>query len=311
MKRVLLSGGTGFVGANLTRRLLADGYEVQLVVRPSHATWRIQGILEHVQLHEVDLADAEQLRRVVAAIRPEYVFHLAAHGAYPAQTDLAAMIRTNILGTANLVLACLQVGFDAFVNTGSSSEYGFKDHPSSETEPLEPNSHYAVTKASATLFCRYAARKERVHLPTLRLYSVYGPYEEPSRLLPTLIAHGLRGELPPLAAPDVARDYVYVDDVCDAYLLAAERPGGEFGAVYNVGTGIQTTLSEIVTLARSVLPITAQPRWGALAAREWDTNTWAADIREIREKLGWQPCYNLARGFRKMVHWLSDHETVT
>ena len=119
----------------------------------------------------VALDDAWAVRAAVSSIQPRWIFHLAVHGAYPGQTDLAEMVRTNIQGTMNLVEACVAEGFDAFVNTGSSSEYGVKDHAPSENSWLEPNSHYAVTKASATRYCRYTAQQHKVPLTTLRLYS--------------------------------------------------------------------------------------------------------------------------------------------
>src|SRR5437867_6751282 len=128
MKRVLLTGGTGFVGANLARRLLRDGHEVHLLVRPRHTGWRIAEIHGDLALHEVNLEEAEKLEGVVRAVRPEWVFHLAAHGAYSWETDLQRIVQTNVLGTMHLVEACLKSGFEAFVNTGSSSEYGLKEH---------------------------------------------------------------------------------------------------------------------------------------------------------------------------------------
>jgi dolichol-phosphate mannosyltransferase len=162
-----------------------------------------------------------------------------------------------------------------------------------------------VTKLAATLFCRYTAQSRAVHLPTLRLYSVYGPYEEPARLIPRLIAHGLKGELPPLVNRSVARDYVYVDDVTDAYLLAATARGDvEPGAIYNVGTGVQTSLEEAVETARRVLSIRSEPRWASMPEREWDTNIWVADNRKIKDALGWQPQYSFEQGFRLTVEWL-------
>jgi len=303
MKRVIITGATGFVGANLARRLLRDGHEVHLLVRPDHTTWRIAAIRAEVHLHEVDLADAAALAGVVGVIRPDWIFHLAAYGAYSWETDPARMVQTNFNGTMNLVEACLKTGFEAFVNTGSSSEYGFKDHPPSETEWLEPNSHYAVTKASATLYCRYTAQSRNVRLPTLRLYSVYGPYEEPARLIPTLIVRGLSGELPPLADPNTARDYIYVEDVCDAYLLAATQAHQEPGAIYNVGTGVQTPLREVVELARKTMSINAVPQWGSLPGRSWDTQIWSANSRKIREALGWQPRHTLEQGFTMTLNW--------
>jgi UDP-glucose 4-epimerase len=303
MKRTLLTGGTGFVGANLARGLLRDGHEVHLLVRPGHQPWRIEAIRPHVQLHEARLDDSHEVTRMVDQIRPEWIFHLAVHGAYSWQTDLNQMLATNIHGTVNLLTACLKAGFDAFINTGSSSEYGFKDHPPAETESLEPNSDYAVTKAAATLFCRQTAQRERVHLTTLRLYSVYGPFEEPARLIPSLIGHGLRGEWPPLASPDTARDYVYVDDVVDAYLLAATQPGQPPGAVYNVGTGVQSTLRQVVEVARRILTIQAEPKWGSMPPRQWDTKCWVADNRLIHESLGWRPHYTVEEGFSQMLLW--------
>jgi len=303
MKRVILTGGTGFVGANLARRLVRDGHEVHLLVRPNYQPWRIEQIRPDVRLHELHLHDSEAVARVVSQIRPDWVFHLAVHGAYSWQTDWEQMVQTNIQATMSLVSACLETGFEAFVNTGSSSEYGFKDHAPAESELLEPNSHYAVTKAAATLFCRHTAQTRQVHLPTLRLYSVFGPYEDPGRLLPTLIMHGLKGELPPLADPPVARDFVYVDDVVEAYLLAANVPTSEWGPIYNLGTGVQTTLQEVVEVARRVLNIRPQPAWNTTPNRSWDAKVWVSDNRKIRAQLGWHPRNAFAEGFRLMVDW--------
>ncbi len=306
MKRVIVTGAAGFVGANLARRLLRDGHDVRLLVRPAQNLWRLDEIRHQVELVEVDLGDSERLDDLVRALRPEWVFHLAAHGAYPHQTDWRRMVAANIVGTVALVEACLRSGVEAFVNTGSSSEYGFQDHAPAETEPLEPNSAYAVTKASATMFCRHLAVSRQVHLPTLRLYSVYGPYEEPSRLMPSLIVHGLRGELPPLADPDIARDYIYIDDVLDAYCLAAARPGPERGPVYNVGTGRQISLREVVEAARAALNVKAEPRWGSMPRRAWDTSVWVADNGKLRRDLGWQPRFTLTQGLSAMAQWFRD-----
>jgi len=310
MKCTLITGATGFIGSNLVRRLLHDGHEVNLLVRPGFNPWRIEAIRTDVRLHEVNFTDEETLNRLVTSIRPDWVFHLAAHGAYSWQTDLRHTIQTNIIGTINLVEGCLKTGFEAFVNTGSSSEYGFKDYAPSEKEWLEPNSHYAVTKASATLFCRYVAQSRGAHLVTLRLYSVYGPYEEPRRLIPTLILRGLDGELPSLVNPDVSRDFVYVDDIIEAYLLAAMRPGQELGAVYNVGTGIQTSLREVVDMARRVMGIRIEPNWGSMRDRTWDTKYWVADNRKIQSELGWQPRYTFEQGFRLTVDWFQNNLTI-
>jgi len=307
MKRVVVTGATGFIGANLARRLLHEGHELHLLVRQNYKPWRIEEIRSDVRLHEVDLGDEDSLVRVVGSIRPDWIFHLATHGAYSWQTDLPAIVQTNIVGAFNLVEACLKTGFEAFINSGTSSEYGLKDHAPSETEWLEPNSYYAVTKASATMFCRYRALSRGANITTLRLYSVYGPYEEPNRLIPALVVRGLDGGHPPLASPDIARDYVFTEDALDAYILAASRPPAEPGAVYNLGTGVQTTLREIAEVARRVMRIEAEPVWGSMENRVWDTKTWVSDSGRIQRELGWSPRHSLEEGLRKTVDWFKSN----
>ena len=244
---------------------------------------------------------------MLRSVRPEWIFHLAAYGAYPFQTELSRIAETNVAGAANLVDAALRVGFEALVNAGSSSEYGHQSSAPAEDRPPEPNSAYAWSKASATQLWQLTGRARGVHMPTLRLYSVFGPWEEPTRFLPTLIAHGLRGALPPLADPTVARDFVYVDDVADALVGAAGRPGADPGVVYNVGTGVQSTLADVVALARTLLEVDEEPRWGSMPNRSWDTTVWVADPRKIQAELGWRPRHSLASGFRSFVDWYRTH----
>ena len=303
-RRALVTGACGFIGAVLARRLVEDGHDVHLLVKPGTDAWRLEGL--EASRHSVDLADREALRETLRDTRPDWIFHLAAHGAYPSQTEWQRMVAVNVVGTMNLVDAALEQGFDAFVNTGSSSEYGFTDHAPTEDERAEPNSPYAVTKLSQTQFCRFVARKHDVHIPTLRLYSVYGPYEEPSRLVPTLIVRGRRGRLPPLVAPDVARDFVYTDDVAEAFLAAAERRDVEHGAVYNVGTGKQTSLEQAVAVAREVLDIPEKPRWQTMPNRTWDTRTWVANPSKIQDELGWRARIPFEDGFRRFATWMSE-----
>jgi dolichol-phosphate mannosyltransferase len=298
--RVLVTGAAGFVGAVLVRRLREQGHTVEALVRPGGDRWRLEGV--HIPIHAADLADGPSVEAVVDRIRPEWIFHLAAHGAYPSQKDVRSMVRINLIGTMNLVESCRRAGFEAFVNTGSSSEYGFTDHAPSEEDEPRPNSAYAATKLTTTLYVSAAAERHNLRLSTLRLYSVYGPFEEPTRLLPVLAVRGMEGKLPPLVSPEVARDFVYVDDVVDAYLSAAEGPAG----VYNVGTGKQTTIREVVEIARRVFAISVEPQWGTMPDRSWDSTVWIADSRKIQRELGWKPKVALEDGFTRLARWIRE-----
>jgi dolichol-phosphate mannosyltransferase len=302
--RALVTGAAGFVGAVLSRRLVADGHEVDALVRPGSDLWRLRGV--DARIHEIDLSEEPAVAALVGRIRPRWIFHLAAHGAYPLQSDFRAMVRTNVLGTLHLVESCARAGFDALVNTGSSSEYGFTDHAPTEEEEPQPSTDYAVTKLTATLYCRAAAARSGLWIPTLRLYSVYGPYEEPSRFVPQLAVRGLDGELPPLVDADVARDFVYVDDVVEAYLAAASLRGSDPGAVYNVGTGSQTSIRAAVDASRRILSIASVPEWGTMANRAWDTSIWVANPDKIQRELGWKPRTTFEEGFSRFVRWLSE-----
>lgn len=309
-KKALVTGGTGFVGANLVRRLLAEGHEVHLIVRQLHSRWRIEAIADAVHFHVLDLKDAEMTERLLQQVKPEWIFHLAAHGNYSWQTNMREIVDTNFLSTVNLLDAALQSGFEAFVNTGSSSEYGFKDHAPKEDEFVDPNSYYAVTKASATMFCRHLAQNNKVHVPTLRLYSVYGAYEEPNRLMPTMIVRGLSGQYPPLVNPDIARDYVYLDDALDAYMLAAQKRSDDFGAVYNVGSGVQTSIRQVAEAAKEVFQIASLPVWGSMPDRIWDTTVWVADNAKIKQELGWVVKNDFQSGFAKMTDWFRQNDEI-
>lgn len=304
-KRVLITGANGFIGANLTRRLLADGHEVHTIVRGAPPHWRLAEIEPDLRMHSLDLRDATAVGAAIQTVRPEWVFHLAAHGGSSWQTDMREVLESNVAGTINLVEASLRRGFDAFVHAGSSSEYGFKDHAPAETDCLEPNSLYAVGKASATLLCRHLARAEGQPLVTLRLYSAFGPWEGPRRLMPTLVMRGFTGEWPPLVSPWIARDYVFVDDVVEAFVLAASRDH-EPGAIYNVGSGVQTTVAEVVEMARTVLDIRADPIWDSMAPRTWDSAVWVSNNSAIKAALGWEARFSLEEGFRSLVDWFRD-----
>lgn len=214
------------------------------------------------------------------------------------------ILDVNLGGTARLLEACAGVGFEAFVHAGSSSEYGFKDHSPAEDEIVEPNSVYAVGKAAATDYGRFVARRDGVRVRTLRLYSVFGPWEDPPRLMPRIVSLGRAGTLPPFAAPETARDFVYVDDVCEAFLAAASAAEAPADAVYNIGSGVQTTLRDVAFAARSVFGVEAEPEFGTMASRSWDTSVWVSDPSRAARELDWTARTGVREGLERFSGWL-------
>ena len=298
-----MTGAGGFVGANLVRRLVGDGNQVYAILQPTTDAWRLADVND---VHEIigDIANSEDVERAFALARPDWIFHLAAHGAYSFQTNVVAMAQSNVLGIATVLAAAERHGCTVFINTGTSSEYGDRDHAPREDEPPLPNSDYAATKAAATWLCQ-RARTRGVPVTTLRLYSAYGPFEEERRLLPTLVRAALAGTWPPLAAATVVRDYIYIDDVIDAYIAAASTPNRS--PIYNVASGVQTSLTQIVTCAADVFSVSASPVWGGYPNRAWDTRVWVGDATLIRSELGWQATTALSDGMARMGDWLTAH----
>ncbi|HVP46424.1 MAG TPA: NAD-dependent epimerase/dehydratase family protein [Bryobacteraceae bacterium] len=301
-ERFFITGATGFVGSCLARKLTELGCEVHVLARPGANRWRLDGLENKLHFHKGDLTDLERLRQFIRAVEPTIIYHLAVHGAYPHETDADQIILTDVFGTWNLLKACAEVDYKLLINTGSSSEYGAKPYAMRETDPLEPGSYYAVAKCAQTLVCGYRAHAEHRPINTLRLFSVYGPYEEPSRFVPTVIQRCLAGHDLDTVPPETARDFIYVDDVVDA-LLRVDELSLQYGEVFNIGSGVQSTVREVVEQAIKLTGSSVKVNWGAMPGRAWDTDTWLADYSKARRALRWAPRTSLASGLEKTIQW--------
>ncbi len=305
--KFFITGIAGFIGAGLARALLQGGAEVHGLVRSSSDLWRISDIQSKLHLHTGDLLDENSIRSAMKDAKPEVLFHLGVYGSHPAhEKDKDMIMRTSLWSTTKLLDIAKEQGVGMVINTGSSSEYGTKNHPMREDEFIEPNSYYAVGKAAQTLYCQQFAREEKLPVITLRLFAVYGPYEDPTRFIPMLIMKALANEDVPLVDPNIARDFIYLDDVVDAYLAAAKRPDIS-GEVFNVGTGIQHTIKETFDTAVALTGSTSKPVIGAYANRSFDTHTWVADANKMRVDLSITPQYTLESGLRATINWAKQH----
>ncbi len=304
--RFLITGASGFVGSCLLRRLVEMGQEVHVLLRRQARLWRLDDLKGRFFVHECDLLDQARVKQVIGTVKPTVIYHLAAYGAYSYQNEADHILESNINGTWNLLRACKEIEFDLFVNTGSSSEYGFKKAPMKEADILEPASYYAVAKAAQTLLCSFYAKSEKRSVVTFRLFSVYGPYEEPTRLIPTLMKALDQGLPMNLVSPHIARDMIYVDDVVDAYLMV-DRLKALAGDYVNIATGIQSSMADVVRIASEVSGKTTEFRWSGMPARSWDTDVWVADTSKGETMLGWKAGISLQEGLAKMWGWFQTH----
>lgn len=301
-KRFLVTGATGFIGSCLLRRLVKAGEEVDILVRESSDKWRIADLGGQVREHCADLRDEAGVLRLISEIRPEVVFHCAAYGAAPNQHDHIQLAKTNLAGTVNLVEALMKIGYECMVNTGSSAEYGLKARYIAEDEPLEPHSVYGATKAAATLFCQAVARNNQQPIITLRVFTPYGPYDEPSRLVPAVIRGCLSGQDVRLTSGREARDFFFVEDLVDLYMKIPNCRWSP-GEVVNVGSGTQHSVHDVATKIIELTGAHIKPMWGTFPPRDFDTDFWVADATKARALFGWTAQVGLEEGLRRTIEW--------
>jgi len=298
---VLVTGGSGFVGANLLRELVRRGNRPTALLRPSSSTWRLRALDSDVRCLAVDVTDAGAVRRACHDAKPDVVIHAATYGAYGWQQDFDTIARVTLGGTRNVLDAASASGAKLFINLGSSSEYGPKSHPMAEADVPLPDRDYGLCKLAQTHLCRNFS-SSAMRVVTLRLFNVYGPWEAPGRLVPNLLAAGLQGSRFAGSDPRVARDFVWVGDVCDV-ALEFQRLARCNESVLNVGTGTQTELGELVRIAEDALQSRIDVEWCADHRNDWDTTTWRADTTLSRRVLERVPQTELSDGIRSLTKW--------
>jgi nucleoside-diphosphate-sugar epimerase len=303
--RVLITGASGFVGSCLARRLLREEHSVHVFIRKGSNTWRLEDIRKDITEHRVDLRDAALVEQTVGKIMPQIIYHLATYGGFAGQKDVMSILGSNFLGTVNLLRACEQTGFDYFVNTGSSSEYGIKSRPMVESDILEPIEAYGVSKSASTLFCQSEGAMKKLPIVTLRLFSPYGPWDDPKRLIPYLIKSILRGEAPTLSTPESVRDYIFIDDVLNAYTAVVDHPF--YGEVFNIGSGTQHTVGAIVAAAKGILRNGPEPVWGSVEKQRPEPSSWVANVDKARKKFNWKPSTMLKEGLEQTITWMKSN----
>lgn len=302
-QRVLVTGATGFIGAHLTRALVALGANVSVLLRPSSRLEKLEAIAGRIEVVRADLCDPEALAHGVAGVRPRYAFHLAAFtnvGRDRSNDELA--LNVNLIGTVRLVSALAEGGVERIVNSGSCEEYGDTEPPVTEAVRLRPVSPYSASKAAASMWCEMAHRARGVPVVTLRPFLSYGPEQEAVRLIPQAILAALRNEEFPMTAGEQTREFTHVDDMVDGYLRAALMPGID-GQIFNLSSGEETSVRDAVALIFRLAHSRGRPAFGALPYREAELWRSCGDASRAREILGWQPRISFAEGIEKVIPW--------
>ena len=316
-KRILLTGGAGFIGSHLAEALLRRGVVLSIVDNLDHfysSAWKKRNLDEvrragSFQFFELDICETEMMRETLAAVRPDVVIHLAARaGVRPSIEQPRLYEHVNVAGTVNLLELCREFSVRKFIFGSSSSVYGMSNRaPFSEDQPeLRPISPYAATKLAGELFCYTYAHLYGLPAICLRFFTVFGPRQRPDLAIHKFVGLIERGEpLPVFGNGETGRDYTYVDDIVTGVLAAIDytpRPAnGASFEIFNLGNSRPIKLKELLDLIEKVT--------GKKAIREHKDQqpgdvplTWA-DISKAGRLLGYRPQTAPEDGLRKFVAW--------
>lgn len=262
-------GGSGFVGRNLASMLREHRADV--------------------------LSGSRSDLDAILAKNPKTVFNCIAYGTKPGEVDPLASYEVNFLQTAKILA---RLSPDAvFIHAGSSVEYGTNCSGPTEDSPLAPITPYAVSKAACADLLWYLGKTEGRACANLRLYSVYGKHQAENQLIQVVLRHGREGKFPSFVPREVSYDFIHVDDVCRAFILAAvSLPKAHYGESFNIGTGKAVAIGEVADTAKKLFGIAAEPAFTLPYPKTYFGKPWFANTKKAAEVLGFKAPLSFAEG---------------
>lgn len=302
---VLVTGANGFIGSHLSRCLVNLNAEVHIFVRDGSDRLRLRDIEDRVTVWHGDITRYSSAYNCLAGARPKIIFHLAA--ARDVTRDirlLDPMFTINLTGTINLFRAVQEAGLspNCIINTGSSEEYGPSAAPFMENQREMPVSPYSVSKVAATHLGQMLCRTSGLPVVTLRPFLAYGPGQDTDMFVPSLIRHCLEKKDFRMTAGDQTRDFVYIDDIIDAYLRAAFSSSA-IGEVINIGSGIEYRIRDVAEQIVSKMESPVSLMIGALQKRVGEAEHFFCNNDKAQEILGWVPVVSLDKGLDRTISW--------
>lgn len=311
-RTVLVTGAGGFIGSHLAERLVELGAITRALVRyTSTGTlgWlELSPVRDSIEVFAGDICDASVVDRAVRG--SDVVFHLAALIGIPYSYHApASYVRTNIEGTLAMLEAVRRVGGGRMVHTSTSEVYGTAiTVPMSESHPLQAQSPYAASKASADMLALAYHRSFGLDVCVIRPFNTYGPRQSSRAVIPTIITQALSAPSIKLGHLSPIRDYTFVSDTVDAFLRVGEAQGIA-GEIFNIGSGQEVAVRDLAARIQAILgtnlPIVVDTARERPEASEVDRL--CADITHARSRLAWVPQVTLDHGLRRTTEWISAH----
>jgi dTDP-glucose 4,6-dehydratase len=316
-KAVLVTGAGGFIGSHLTERLVAEGARVRAFVRynsrgdPGLLAQLPAPTIKSIEIIAGDLCDLHTVESAVRGI--DTIFHLGALIAIPySYLHPDEVIKTNILGTLNILSSARSQGVARVIHTSTSEVYGTALRvPINESHPLQAQSPYSASKIGADKLAESFYRSFNLPVVTIRPFNTYGPRQSARAVIPTIITQVLAGGKIHLGNLDTRRDFTYVSDTVDGFIKAGETPGVE-GETFNLGTGTEISIRNLVEEVASIAghPVDYETDQARLRPEKSEVLRLLSDNTHARQILNWSPSVTLTDGLRLTYRWIAEHQTL-
>ena len=310
MESFLVTGGAGFIGSNVCRRLVSQGCFVRVVDNLlTGKKSNLDGIIDKIEFIEADMGDKEVAREVMRDI--DVVLHQGALPSVPRSVEDPALTHKHCVdATFTLLLAARDARIKRFVYASSSSAYGDSPTmPKTETMVAEPLSPYAAAKLAGEYYCKVFYTVFGLETISLRYFNIFGPYQDPTSqyaaAIPAFVTTILKDKRPTVYGDgQQSRDFTYVDNVVEANLLAA-RAKETKGQVVNIACGKRVTINAIIELINELLGKDIKPTYAA--SRPGDVKHSLADIRLAKKVISYKPVVDFRAGLQKAIQWYRDN----
>ncbi|GAB4517657.1 MAG: NAD(P)-dependent oxidoreductase [Anaerolineae bacterium] len=303
MMHILITGGTGHLGAAVVRQLLETGADVTILARPNSDTWRLTDVLPRLNIIHADLDNLEPAHAALAALQPEAVIHLAWQNITADRRDEAEQITVNTTATLRL-FEMVRSSCKHWIGVGSLAEYGAYNRPLTEDLPPQPVTAYGTAKYCTGLLLNKLCQINGTRFVWFRMTGTYGPKDSEQHLIPYVILSLLKGEKPALTSGEQRWDYLYVEDAAAAIVKALTN--GSASGFYNLGSGVARPVRDIVTMIREQINPALPLGLGEIPIKESPhriTLLQADNTRFIHSVRDWQPETSLENGLRQTVAW--------
>ncbi len=308
----LITGGAGFIGSNIAKRLVRDGESVRVIDNFSTGKKNnIDEIKDKIDLIEGDIRDTETVLKAVKDV--DFIIHQAALPSVPRSIkDPVTANDVNVTGTLNLLNAAKNSKIKRFVYASSSSVYGDTPIlPKREDMPPNPQSPYAVTKLTGEYYCSVFYKVYGLPTVSLRYFNVFGPYQDPesqyAAVIPKFINSVLHHNSPVVYGDgEQSRDFTFIDNVVDANILSC-RNDKSSGKVLNIACGNRYTLNRLLTEVSYLTGNKANPQF--IEPRSGDIRHSQADISSARELIGYRPKIDFREGLKRTVEWFKGQKS--